>query len=566
MLELLRRFKTRPGLSAELVAASLFANMLALATPLFVIQVLNRYIAHGVDATLATLTIGAVIAVILEYGFRQVRLRLARGLSTGSDKQAAIAGFAVLVQAKAVAVERIPPGQRREIVAGATAIETAYGANNICTVLDLPFSFLFVFVLYLLHPILAGIAFLFIAVVFAAGTLNAAMLRGKMQDMVTATNTGGALIGTAVSELDTVRAFNAAGFLRQAWETQTSWIQGLRQRIAAKQGWVQTFTQSATAMMSISVVAVGAILVVSGEMDVGAMIGANILAARALQPISRFAALGEALVKARQSLELLREFAKLPLEAETGSAKSEYQGGLEMRDVAFAFPGGSAPLFETLSLTLPPGSVLVVAGSNGTGKTTLARLMVGLLEPSRGQILADGLDLRQVAPEWWRRQVIYLPQEPAFFNATIEENLRMINPDIDGQDLNRVIDAAGLRRFLDESEGGFETQITNNGRNLALGIRRRLALSRALASDGMLAVLDEPTEGLDVDGVAAVGAAIRDLVGRGRTIIVFSHDKNFLKGAQAVIDLNVKPVPRVSTAPRKAKPEAGAPQQEGAVE
>ncbi len=566
MHELLRRFKTRPGISAELTAASLLANTLALATPLFVIQVLNRYIAHGVDATLATLTIGAVIAVILEYGFRQVRLRLARGLSGEPDKQAAITGFAVLVHAKTIAVERIPPGQRREIVTGATAIETAYGANNICAVLDLPFSLLFVFVLFLLNPILAGIVLLFIVVVFAAGTINAVFLREKMRDLVAAANTGGALIGTAVSEMDTVRAFNAAGFLRRAWETQTRWIQGLRYRVTAKQGWVQTFTQSTTALMSITVVAVGAILVVAGEMDVGAMIGANILAARALQPISRFAALGEAFAKARQSLELLREFAKLPLEAETGSAKSEYQGGLELRDLAFAFPGSSAPLFETLSLTLQPGSVLVVTGSNGTGKSTLARLLVGLLEPSRGQILADGLDLRQVVPEWWRRQVIYLPQEPAFFNATIEENLRMINPDIDSQGLNRVIDAAGLRRFLDESEAGFETQITNNGRNLALGIRRRLALARALVSDGMLAVLDEPTEGLDVDGAAAAAAAIKDLAGRGRTIVVFSHNQNFLKGAQAVIDLNVKPVPRVSMAPQMAKPEADAPQEEGAAE
>ncbi|MEE9544645.1 MAG: hypothetical protein V3V55_03485, partial [Rhodospirillales bacterium] len=91
-------------------------------------------------------------------------------------------------------------------------------------------------------------------------------------------------------------------------------------------------------------------------------------------------------------------------------------------------------------------------------------------------------------------------------------------------------------------------------------------LSRALASDGMLAILDEPTEGFDVDGVAAVAAATRDLAGRGRTIVVFSHDQNFLKGAQAVVDLNVKPVPRVSTAPRTVKPEADAPQQEGAAQ
>ena len=164
MGELFRRMLARPGLSAELIAASFFANILALAGPLYVIQVLNRYVANGVDATLATLSAGAVIAIILEFGFRQVRSRLARGISTRPDDQVATVGFTVLASAKTAVIEKVVPGQRREIVNGASNIQSAYSAANIGIVLDVPFAFLFLGVLFLLKPVLAVIAGTFVAV------------------------------------------------------------------------------------------------------------------------------------------------------------------------------------------------------------------------------------------------------------------------------------------------------------------------------------------------------------------------------------------------------------------
>lgn len=550
MRELFRRLFSKPGLAMELVAASLFANILALAAPLFVIQVLNRYIAHGVDATLLTLTTGVLIAISLEFAFRQVRLRLARGVSVTPDERSTMAGYAVLVQAKPAVLERIPPGARSEIISGATAIETAYSSTNIAAVLDVPFALLFIFVLFLLNPIIAGIVASFVTVVFLIGTLSAYFLREPTRALLETSGPGNALVSTAIGEMDMVRAFNAGGFLLGAWEKHVRMAQGLRRFVVSRQGLLQSVTQSSTALMSVCVIAVGASLVIRGEFDVGAMIGANILGSRALMPISRFAQMGEVFAKARQSLNLLREFTKIPLEPSTGSAKTNYEGGIELRDLAFAYPNSSGPLFESLSLKLAPGTVLVVSGDNGAGKTTLARLLVGLLEPSRGQILADGLEFKQLLPEWWRKQLIYLPQEPSFLNATIEENLRLANPDIDDHGLNLVIDAVGLRRFLDESSNGFETPVTANGRHLSRGIRRRLAMARGLVTDGALAILDEPTEGLDGEGCAAIYAIMNDLVKRGRTIIVFSHDPTIVKGAAAVLDLNSKPVPRVSTLPK----------------
>ena len=545
MKELLARLKSRPAIFSEMIAASLLANILALATPLFVIQVLNRYIAHGVDATLATLAIGTVIAILLEFGFRQVRLRLAASVNAPFNWELTNSAFAVLTSAKSAASEAMAPGLRQQIVSGADTIQTTYAAPNVAALFDVPFVLIFVSVLFLLSPTLAVIVAVFLVAVFAVALMTMATLRAPTRDMLTTGGRRGTLIGAAITAADTVRAFNAQDFINRQWRNESALFQRLHRIVMGRQGVVQTLSISAQGLMSVAVIATGAVLVVQGRMDVGSMIGANILAARALGPLIKLAQMSESFVKARQSLALLHEFSKVPRERTEGSALGEYSGALEFQDLGFAHPGQRTPLFESMSLKLEPKALLVIAGSNGAGKTTLARLIVGLLEPTRGKILANGVDLAQIVPEWWRKQIVYLPQEPGFLNATIRDNLLAGNPDLDDGALNDLAHAAGLKSFIDQSPEGFDTPLTANGANLSLGVRRRLALARALATDGMLVVIDEPTEGLDTEGAQLVIETINKLAKRGRTIVVFSHNPQILAAAPQYVDLNSKPVPKL---------------------
>ncbi|MCH7937052.1 MAG: ATP-binding cassette domain-containing protein [Proteobacteria bacterium] len=545
MKELFARLLTRPAIFSEMIAASLLANILALASPLFVIQVLNRYIAHGVDATLATLAAGTIIAILLEFGFRQVRLRLAASVNAPFNQRLTNSAFAVLTGAKSAAGEALAPGLRQQIVSGADTIQTTYAAPNVAALFDVPFALIFVAALFLLSPTLAVIVAVFLIVVFAVALMTMATLRAPTRDMLTTGGRRSTLIGSAITAADTVRAFNAQDFIRRQWRDESALFQRLHRTVMGRQGMVQTLSISAQALMSVAVIATGAVLVVQGQLDVGGMIGANILAARGLGPIIKLAQMSESFVKARQALAMLREFAKVPQERTEGSALGEYSGALELHDLAFAHPGQRAPLFESMSLKLEPNALLVVAGSNGAGKTTLARLIVGLLEPTRGKILVDGVDLAQIVPEWWRKQISYLPQEPGFLNATIRDNLLAGNPDLDDGALNDLIRAAGLKSFIDESPEGFDTPLTANGANLSLGVRRRLALARALATDGMLVVIDDPTEGLDTEGAQLVIDTINKLSKRGRTIVVFSHDPQILSAAPFYVDLDSKPVPKL---------------------
>ncbi len=558
MLELIKRLMVRPGVTTELMVATLFTNLLALASPLFVIQVLNRYVTFGVDATLRTLVFGVLIAIALEFGFREIRMRLAQGLAIKPDEALALAVFGTITAAKSQALDQVSPGVRRQAISGVEAIQQAYNGPNIGTVVDVPFALLFLGALYFLSPVLALIASAFVLLMLLLGLVAMYTNRKPAAEMQQAAARGNMLIASAIDAADTVRAFNAGNFLRQAWQNHVRQAHELFHKVATSRGMMQSLNQTFVALTTVSIIGVGATYVVAAELDTGALIGSNILAARALMTVSRYAFLGEAFAKARQAIGMAQQIGQLPTEPQEGVALAKYEGRISLQDIAFSYPGNQTPIFESLTFDLEPGGVLVVSGGNGTGKTTLSRLIIGLIEPTRGRILVDGLELQQVAPEWWRTQVSYLPQEPDFLNATIMENIKVANPQADDTAVNAAINAVGLRRYISETKDGFEAVVEKNGADLALGIRRRLALARALITNGNLVILDEPTGGLDIEGCQAVYRIMNELSSQEKTIVACSHDPKILDASRFVLDLNHKPVPRLvdHASSDMAKPQA----------
>ncbi|MBA3009452.1 MAG: ATP-binding cassette domain-containing protein [Proteobacteria bacterium] len=546
MKELIGRLFHRPILAVEILAATFLTTLLTLAMPLYVIQILNRYVSYGFHGTLITLTIGMLIAVILQFGFRIVRTKMATTINQEPNDRLSRDILSIISRAKAEPLDQLSKPRLHEALNQVQTIQQSYDAQTMTAVLDAPFSLIFIGVIYLLSPVLAGITLLGIFLALFFGWLTILKSQKNSELLLQSLSEHRNLNSSAVNALETVRAFVGTSFLFKKWDTQLSAISRLKNKLTDYKELSQTMTMTGSSLTSVFLYAAGAVLVVQGELSVGALIGANILCGKAYQNTTRLVQTAFSLTRAKQAFKDLELLKRIPLEASTGSALTSYQGQIEFQDLGFSYPNTSGPLFESLTLRLAPGNVMAVFGGNGTGKTTLAKLVTNLLEPRRGRILADGVNILQMAPAWWRKQIIYMPQEPSFINGSLRDNILLLNPDLDDASLNEILRKTDLKSFLDKTPNGLDTLVTNNEKNFPPGIRRRLSLARGLAGNGNLVVLDEPTDAMDAKGVAAVYAVMNTLAKSGKSIIVFSNDPNILKGASLLLNLDKKPIPELT--------------------
>lgn len=545
MIELFSRLLKHPLLTAELLVGTLFITVLNLASPIFVIQVLNRFISHGITGTLITLTVGMLIAMLLQFFFRLIRTRIASDISVDADRNLALQVLDTLGGAQALALLDVGRNKLQECVIHLQHIRNGYSGANITNFFDGPFAALYLVAAFIISPLLACIGLIAIGVGIILGTINLFIsTRNTAATQQKGMEQRSQLV-SAINNLETVRLFRGAEFLNRPFADTTGSLLGLARKEQSGREFYRSTTMMLTILLSVTLYAVGAVQVVDGLISVGALIGINILVTRAFSTLTQFIQSMSLISRAQKEYKSLKEILKLPSEQQDGSTLQEYSGHLELRDLGYTYPRSHNPLFENVRITLSSGDRLVITGQNGTGKTTMVRLLTGLLTPERGSVLIDRVDLRQIDPTWWRSQLVYLPQEPSFLPSTIRDAITVANPQVADQQLEEIISKAGLEVFLNNSADGLNTFLGEEGRTLPQGIRRRLALARAMVTDGKLVIFDEPTEALDEAGCNSVYGLLNEFVEQGRTMVIVTRDQKILKGATHIINLDQKPSPAI---------------------
>ncbi len=519
----------------EIGLASVWINLLALATPIFMMAVYNKVIAQGALGMLDTLAIGMVTL----FGF-ELALRALRGEvmgRTGAKLDLALGADVVhhLLQLPYRVFERMPSAQMMERLRQLDQLRGFLTSSLPLLLVDLLFVGLFLAVIMLLSPTL-GLVTLGAVPLFVG---LSALAHRKQQRLLKAGFRAGAAkassLGETVANALTVKALALEGAMERRFEAlqvEGAWVGQQAGGLANYVGAIGTTLQHGAALL---IVYLGARMIVAGEMSIGALIACTILSARALAPMRQCFAAWHQLQQARDSVGRLDALMRERTEAEASATTLEaIQGEVRFERVGFAYAQGKPPALSGIDLTLPPGTMLGVAGVPGSGKSTLARLLIGLDRPSEGRVLVDGHDLAEVSLQAYRALIGVVPQDIQLFSGTIAENIKLAAPEAP---IERVVAAAkfvGAHDFIKALPDGYDTVLGERGVGLSTGQRQLLCVARALARNPRLLVLDEATSALDPLGEAQLLANLKR-AGSGRTIVLITHRLSALELCETAV-------------------------------
>jgi ATP-binding cassette, subfamily C, bacterial CydD len=295
---------------------------------------------------------------------------------------------------------------------------------------------------------------------------------------------------------------------------------------------------AATLGVALVAVTVG-VRLVDGTLGLRAGLTVLVLAPELYLPLRRLGAhfhtSAEGLAVAERMLDLLDAPGGLEAAGRV-RAPSPAEAVVRLEGVSFSYPGRDGFVLAGLDLELDPGETVALVGESGAGKSTVARLLLRLAEPTSGCVTVDGIDLAACDAESWRRRVAWLPQRPTLFRGTVADNIRLGDPTADDERVRAAAEIAGAHAFVGALAEGYETVVGDGGRRLSAGQLQRLALARAFLRDAPLVVLDEPTANLDAESAELVGEAV-ERVRAGRTVVLIAHRSELVRRADRILRL-----------------------------
>jgi ATP-binding cassette subfamily C protein LapB len=522
------------------IVAAFLINVLALASSFFTMNVYDRVVPTQAYATLWSLAIGVVMAMLFELCARFLRGYL---IDIAGKKADLVVGTLLFRQAMAIRLEFRPASagsfshQLREF----ESVRDFATSATLATITDLPFVFLYIIVVYTIAGPLAWVPLCAIPLVLAVSFVIQYPMAKTMREHLRESSLKQGVVIEAVEGIESLKAAGAEGFMQKRWEdcsaltAQTSMKSRLLSSLAINV--VTTMQQLETVV----IVVWGVYLIHAGQLTMGGLIGAVILASRAVAPLGQVVGLAVRFQQAKAAMETLNRLMKMPTERSndrTYLSKPTLQGNLKLEGMGFAYPAPGQtkpkPTLMDISLSIAAGERVAILGRIGSGKSTLLRLMAGLYQAQKGNLQVDGIDVRQIDPADWRSAVGYVGQEVRLFYGTLRDNIVMGCPDASTDEFLHVTRMTGLDRLAASHPMGYDMPIGEMGRGLSGGQQQLVALARCMLSGPRILMMDEPTSAMDLQTEAMfmnqLAGSIND-----RTFILVTHRFSLLKLVNRVI-------------------------------
>ncbi|MFD2185047.1 type I secretion system permease/ATPase [Rhodoplanes azumiensis] len=519
------------------VAVGLFSavvNVLMLTGSLYMLQVYDRVIPSRSIPTLVALSLLVLVLYAFQGVFDWLRQRILNRIGAALD--------GALSAPMVAAILRAPmQGGRGDGLQPSRDLDTVrsfLSGLGPTTLFDLPWMPLYVAGCFLLHPYLGWTLVGGAVVLFGLALLTELLTRAPTREVARSSALRAVQLEAGRRNAEIVKALGMEPRLIARFRDANDAHVAAHQRNADVAGALGATSKVLRFMLQSAMLGMGAWLVIEGMASSGVMIASSIMSSRALAPVELAIGNWRPFLAARQAWQRLRTaLAGIDPDARPSLAPERARRSLTVDRIAVAAPGSSAPILQNVSLALEAGQGLGVIGPSASGKSTLARSLVGIWPAARGEIRLDGATLDQWPIEMRGAMIGYLPQDVELFDGTVAENIARFDPNMSDSAVLAAAKAAGAYDMIVGLPGGFEMRIGEGGAALSGGQRQRIALARALYKDPFLVVLDEPNSGLDAEGDAALTAAIHGIRARGGIAVIIAHRPAALAAVDQVLVL-----------------------------
>ena len=517
--------------------AALVVNLLALAVPLFTMNVYDRVIPNKAIPTLWVLAIGVALALAFDFMLRIARSRLVDEIGRKLDAKLAQKLFEKVMNLP-MAARQGSTGALAKRVSEYELVRDFFASTTVVLLVDISFLVLFLILITVLGGWLVVVPLVGIAAMLAAGlTLRRAMGRAALDAQADSSLQHSVLV-ESIGGMETLKAARAEGQMLGRWRRYASMSAGTQEEMRRLTGVAVNLASLSQQMISVGLLVGGFYQFNEGNMSMGAIIAIVMLAGRAMAPVGQFAFL---ITRARQAFTTMDSLQNLMDEEDERhtSARSivpEIRAGkIELAHVDFRYPNAANDALSDLNLQIQPGERIGIIGRVASGKSTLGRVLCGLYAPTDGVMTIDGLDSRQYHPHQVRDAFRYVGQDSELFSGTVRENLMLGAARADDAQLIDAVVRSGADIFLSRDAAGFDLPVGERGSRLSGGQKTLLVLARSLVSPSKLLYLDEPTGAMDTQTESYFIEHLRDALAPDQTLIVSTHRHQMLSIVERLI-------------------------------
>lgn len=514
---------------------SIFVNLLMLAGPLYMLQVYDRVLSSRSVETLVALTvlITALYALmgVLDYARGRIMARVGARFQNALDARVFEASLTRSLDPK----ERmVATGAQRDL----DAIRELFTSPVLLAIMDIPWTPVFIAAIFIFHPMLGWLAVAGGTIIILIALLNQILTASRVKQAQTSAQQAQGFVEQTRNGREVVLSQGLQTTMLERYLKLRN--AALKQNIAANDwtGTFSAFTKSFRLFLQSAMLGAGAYYVLQSEMTPGSMIAGSILLGRALAPIEQAMGRWTALQRGWTGWKQLGKYLEAVPMAPARTRLPVPLPTLKASGLTIVPPGEQIPTVRNVSFTLEPGHALGVIGRSGSGKSTMARALVGFWPIAGGEVRLGGASLDQYESDQLGRHIGYLPQTVTLFAGTVAENIARMQAQTDDELVVEAAKSANAHEMIMQLPKGYDTFLNGNENLLSGGQRQRIALARALYGNPVLLILDEPNSMLDADGSAALNAAVKRFKAQEKSLIVLTHRPQAIAECDLLMVLN----------------------------